>query len=492
VKPIPFSSFAELAGVKLSPGQRALARVAFDGREPRELEGEERELARTIFGPRLEDVDARARRLVALVCGARGGKSLMLAYRGLHAALTAPVRVARGERAVVLFVGADIRYARLLLRLAAGAAREHASMRALIVSESSDAMTLRRPDGIDVELVALPAGEGGRSVRGRVILAAAIDEADFLRDGLDGELVAAILPRLIPGAQLIVASTPWSREGVLYKLHAENWNVARHALVAHASTAVLRMGDPEIASMLESESARDPINAAREYGAQWIDGGDAYFDSASIDRAIDATRPLILPPSPGARVGVGLDLAFRADGCSLVVVSELSPGAVHVARVELVAPQRGKPLVPSEVLATFADIARSYGAKHAVADAHYLEANREALAAQGISLIAAGTSAQSKAAVFAYLRELLHGGELRLPPSGPLRDELRAIVQRHVPGGGVKIESPRRAGSHGDAASALAAATWALKLTRGSLGAPSIVRVPFNGNPWAFRGSTRW
>ena len=50
-RPVPFTRFAsETLGVKLTPGQKALASVAFDGVQPGALEGEARELARRIFG----------------------------------------------------------------------------------------------------------------------------------------------------------------------------------------------------------------------------------------------------------------------------------------------------------------------------------------------------------------------------------------------------------------------------------------------------------
>lgn len=60
-------------------------------------------------------------------------------------------------------------------------------------------------------------------------------------------------------------------------------------------------------------------------------------------------------------------------------------------------------------------------------------------------------------------------------PRAPLRDELCAVTVRHVSHGGTKIETPRRPDSHGDAAAALAAACWALKLATDSCGADDML-----------------
>jgi phage FluMu gp28-like protein len=280
---------------------------------------------------------------------------------------------------------------------------------------------------------------------------------------------------LIRGGSLLAETTPWLEGGYWQRLYTSNFGAPSTALVVRAPTLVFFPTD-ETRALVQAEKARDPVNAAREYECTWVTAGAAYFDGGAIDDACDLSRPLDLPPDPRARVGVGVDLAFRGDASACVVVMDRGDGVAHVARVELAKPQRGRALVPSEVLSHFAEIATGYGASVACADGHYFQAAQEVLGAKGITLVATGTSAESKTRAFAHAKELLHGGRVRLPPSGPLRDELRAVTVRNIAGGGVKIESPRTRGSHGDAASAWCAALWSLRIG-GAIDAPQFIRV---------------
>jgi hypothetical protein len=70
VRPLPFTRFvAEVLKVTLTPGQRVLCLVAYDGLEPRDLTGADRELARQIFGD-VDTIHEEARHVVVAVCGA--------------------------------------------------------------------------------------------------------------------------------------------------------------------------------------------------------------------------------------------------------------------------------------------------------------------------------------------------------------------------------------------------------------------------------------
>ena len=69
--PVP-TSFVEFArnwlAVELTPAHRVLCLVAFDGLEPEQLVGEERELARQLFGD-LEVIPPTARDVIAVIIG---------------------------------------------------------------------------------------------------------------------------------------------------------------------------------------------------------------------------------------------------------------------------------------------------------------------------------------------------------------------------------------------------------------------------------------
>ena len=77
---------------------------------------------------------------------------------------------------------------------------------------------LRRFDGRRVAVIALARSAGGRSLRGYSLISVLVDESEFTAPSSDGavvtdtDLIAAVMPRLMSGGQLVLASTPWPAE----------------------------------------------------------------------------------------------------------------------------------------------------------------------------------------------------------------------------------------------------------------------------------------
>jgi hypothetical protein len=448
--------------ITLTPAQRVLARVAFDGAEPRDLPGEEREIAGLLFGD-VDEIPPEARHVVAIVAGARGGKSYLGALRLLHAAVTVPLdSLAAGERAVALCIAPDLRLARQAVRYAIGAAK--ALVPAMIEGETADGVTLKRADGHLVSIECLPATRGGSSVRGRSLVAALLDESAFFRDEgavvNDQDVFRAVTPRVVPGGQVVVASTPWTEVGLLWQLSRE-YGRPRTCLAAHAPTSLLRP-DPRTRAMVERERARDPANAEREYDAQFMRAGaDSFFSAEAIDECLDEDLDAATASPAGSVVLVGADLGFRKDASACVVL-RVEHGVAIVAETLELRPARGAPLVPSQVCAAFARLARKHGADRVMTDSFAIETAREHWAALGVAPLEAPAGQPGKVATYERARDLLAEGRVRLSPAHKdLRAQLLAVTARPTSGGGLSIVTPRRAGAaHGDVASALVLALW--------------------------------
>jgi hypothetical protein len=471
-----FVDFATtVLGVELTPAQRVLGLVAFDGHEPCDREPADREIARQLFGD-VERIPPEARHVLCAVCGARAGKSYVLgALRLLHLALTVPLTtLAPGELAVALIVAPDLRLARQVLRYALGAAESVPSIKDLIGSSTSDGFTLARPDGGTVSVECLPATRGGSAVRGRSLVGAVLDESAFFRDESyqvnDLEVFRAVAPRVLRGGQVVIASTPWAEAGLLFDFHKRNHGHPVDAISAHAPTLLLR-DDEHTRSYVAREVARDPQNAAREYGAEFMPAGsDAFFDPRAIDAAVDDALVMPLPKRDHMRFTCGADFGFTRDSSALVVL-ERDPVRYSVADVVELQPSKGAPLVPSSVVEHFATVVHRYDTDHVIADAHYREAIAEHMSAQKLYLRAAPEGAMGKAESYQIARSLLHEGKVRLPKHERLLRQLREVVARPTPGGGVTITSPRwRMGGHGDLVSALVLALF--EAARGS--APTV------------------
>ena len=467
---IAFSEFAaKVLRVALTPGQRVLCMVAFDGVQPASLEGEDREMARKIFGD-VDLVPESARRIQTLLLGRGSGKTTIAAAFGLYQLLTGDVSACGpGDVPVVVVIAPDRRTAALSVRMALEMARAAPDVARLIQADGADGFTLRRHDGRLVGFEAFAASRGGSSVRGRSILSFLLDEAMFFRSDDAGAFVVndrdmyrALVPRLMRTGRGIFLSTPWPCETLMGEMFDKNFGAPVTALAARAPTLLMRSDDPHLAAMIATERERDPETCSREFDCQTgTNGGNGFFDTVAIANAIDV-QDLPLAPVAHHPVAIGADFAFRSDSSALVVV-RFDGTHYRVADMLELRPTKGAPLQPSAVVARFAEVAKRYGATRVIADGHYREAIREHLQEHSLYIQDAPEGLTGKLASYSRTRAVLHEGKARLPNNPRLLGQLRAITSRPTPGGGLTITSPRRAGAgHGDLVSAWVLAVHAL------------------------------
>ena len=296
-----FTEWLDYHGNVLEPGQRVLAEVMFDGRDPIDLVGDDAKRAIAMFGCETVPLDARRLGIRLAVCGGRGGKSLLAAWRLVHLAATVPLQLSPGEQAYAIIVAPDQRLSEQVLRYCTGIAREWFPQKGRVIEESSLGFTLVRAttcvegDRIEderVRFVVLPATQGGRSLRGHAWVGAVLDEAAFFRgeDAAinDRDVIDAVLPRVMMGGELIITTTPYARAGEVFSLFDRNYGHPVDAVVAHAPTWVLR-SDERILAQVERERARDPWNFSREFGAQFIERTEGMFFEPDNLRACVAT-----------------------------------------------------------------------------------------------------------------------------------------------------------------------------------------------------------
>jgi hypothetical protein len=238
-----------------------------------------------------------ARGVVGIVCGARGGKSYVcVGLRMVHGLLVRDLSsLAPGQRAVALIIAPNDKLRREVVSYASGAIKSHPELAAMLVDESADGIELRRHDGRVVRFETGVATAGGYGARGRSLTDYALDEAAFMRDNSfkvnAEELFRAGSARVLPGGQTIVASTPWAKSGLLYDLYKNNFGKPDTAIVAHAPTLVLH-DSPMTRAIVEREMKRDPENAAREFGAEFM-ASDAttFFSDDIIEASVDSELP---------------------------------------------------------------------------------------------------------------------------------------------------------------------------------------------------------
>lgn len=487
--PIPdtFEAFCtEFLGVRLTFGQRVLVRVSFDDIDPQDLETEEeRALAEELFGP-IDAVQSHCRAVHYWLKGARMGGTylwaLFLVYQGLTLPLTfrefSPDEDSRedgeaefeglapGEIAFGAIVAPELALARQALRYCTGAVQSSRRLAAMIVGKPTrDALSLVRDDGKRITIECRAASRGGRATRGFSYFGGLLDESSFFEDAESGvvndsEIYRSISARLLPGAKLGVISTAWAERGLLWDSVQENHGHPKTGLAVIAPTLLVRNTRRNRQTYAE-EHARDALNAAREFDCVPFDvGTSAFFDPITIDAAV-ADIPELTLSDGRCPAALAIDTAFRRDATGGVITRRESD-IYTVAEVSKITPERGKPLKPSEVITYLVGRGKEHHCQTLLADQHYIETVREH--AEALELIEAPAGNAGKMQVFLAAKTALAEGQVRISRHHKdLVKQLKDVVSKPLPGGGLQISSPRsKIGGHGDTASAFVLTIWFL------------------------------
>lgn len=425
------------------------------------------------FGCTLDELPRRARRVIALHAGGRGGKtSRLLSTYALYAAVTVPLpTLSDGEHAASLIISSELVFARQALSFCGGYVAQSPKLRPMLVGEpGTDSLTLLRPDGNLVDVRVRAAGAKGKGGRAFTLTAALFDEAAFFYDSTgvvnDVEAYRAVIQRIVPGGQLWMVSTPWVEGiGKLEEVLATNWGSHERALaIRGVGTKVLNpTWDPD--GEIEAELRRDdPENAEREIDAKPLTAGTLHFLSReAIDAAFRPNQPQVIPYRVGCQYAAGGDTGFKKNSSALAIVEKLpgegedDPERYRLVRREERKPLPGVPLQPDDVVGDFADVMAGYGVLDLVVDSHEIDDVTNALAAKG----ATASNAPLPAVAFVAFRNVLHAGRLDLPEDPRLRQQMRDVLSRPMPGGGTQIVLPKRPdGSHGDLLVAVVRAVW--------------------------------
>ncbi len=465
-----FTEFTDDIGLSLTPAQRVLCKVSFDGTDPCALEGAERELARVLFGE-VDTVPALARRTIVLTLGRGSGKTTIAAAYGLYRMVTADLsRCGPGDIPHMIAVAPTTRTAKLVVGMAQELTQWSKALRRRVESETKEGFILRRPDGKRVAFSAFAASRGGASARGLSVLSFVLDESEFFQSDAefvvtDRDVYGAIVPRLMAAGAGVLISTPWPVPTMTAELREKNFGAPSTALCAVGPTLVMRPGDETIESLVAAERERDPDNAAREFDcdASATSGSSTLFTAEMIRACVDMN---LAQPSP--RVGsyhpsFGCDVAFVRDSSTLVGSVD-KEGVVEVQTILEKRPEKGQPLRPKEVVDDFAKVITDYGAVSVWGDIHYKESVREHLEPYQIEFCDVPAGANGKQETYLHARKMLSEGRVRLPNNPRFLAQLRSIVSKPMSGGGLQISAPRRAGlAHGDIVSAFVASLWAVK-----------------------------
>jgi hypothetical protein len=384
-----------------------------------------------------------------VIGGRRGGKdsiaSLIIAHaaslfngkRRQIAGMTLPA-LRRGERATVFCFGKDRDQARIALGYVKDYFTNIPALKRMVTRETRDGFELK--NGVDIII----ATNDFRGIRGRPILAAALDEVAFYRDDTsaspDSELYGALKPgvlTLIDQAMLIGISTPHKKSGLLWEKYNESFGVNDDDCLVIKATS-LQLNPTLPTDFIEKEIAKDPELNRAEYLCEWRTDISSFVSSEIVDAAIVKGRHVI---SPNDRPCVGfVDVSggvHDSHTCAVAFKDEYGVAVLACAR-------EVKSSDTEAVVAEFCTLLKSYGLTFAYGDRYGAEWVKAAFDRYGIQL---RQSPHDRSALYLNLLPALNAGNVRLLDIARLRSQLLALERRTIRGTGKDVIDHPNAGA---------------------------------------------
>lgn len=393
-----------------------------------------------------DEATADAASEAALVCGRRAGKSFVLALIAVFLACFRDYRcyLQPGERGTVLVIAADRRQARTIFRYIRALLTRVPMLARMVERETADTFDLVNEVSIEVGTASF------RSVRGYTVVAALCDEVAFWQTDDAAEPDYAVLDALrpamstIPGAMLLLASSPYAPRGALHDMHRRYFGKSGPILVWQAPTRTMNPTVPQ--RIIDEAMERDPASALAEYGAQFRNDIAAFVPREVVQACVDEStfeRPYdpkygyvaFVDPSGGSSDSMTLAIGHR-EGDMVVV---------DVVR-EIVAP-----FDPESATEEFARLLRSYGLRHVTGDRYAGEWVRQSFEKRQIQY---ALSELPKSGLYVDLLPKLNSKTIRLVDNPRLVNQIAALERRTSRGGKDSIDHPPQ--GHDDLANAVA------------------------------------
>jgi hypothetical protein len=386
------------------------------------------------------------------VVGRRGGKTTAMAAGATYIAACCDHSdaLARGETGVLLCVAQDQRVAKKILDFVEANLMDSEILRQLIKSRTLDTIELTNNISIEVRPASF------RRLRGPTYIGIIADELAFwFTDSSyahpDVEVLAAARPGLLTtGGPLILASSPYAKQGVLWDTYRKHYGPdgAPLILVAKGATRDFNQTIPQ--SEIDRELERDRARNTAELLAEFRTDLESFVALEVVESCIGSYFEMgpiagtsyygFTDPSGGSDDSFSLSIAHR-DGERVVVdcVREVKP-----------------PLSPENVIAEFVSVLRSYHCHKVTGDRYGGEFPREQFRKRGITY---NVSERVKSDIYVDFLPLLNSGRVMLPRSEKLVRQLCSLERTTVRGSGKDtIDHPRDRGMHDDLANAVAGA----------------------------------
>jgi len=376
-------------------------------------------------------------------------------------------RLRPGERALVACLAVDRDQSKVVLNYTRSFFTDIPLLQHMVERETATGFELT--NSVDVAI----STNSFRSVRGRPILCAILDETAFWRDENsatpDEETYKAIKPALasIPGSIIVGISSPYRRSGLLYKKFRDHYGKNGDVLVIKAPTRTL---NPTIdQSVIDEAMLEDPAAASAEWMAEFRDDISAFVTRDAVDACVSpdvferarvhgVKYEAFIDPSGGSSDSMTLGIAH----------AQMSKDRERsIAVLDAVREVRA-PFNPEDAVREFAALLKVYSIRRVRGDRYAAEWVTQAFKKAGIEY---RPSDLSKSEIYRDFLPRLNSGEVDLLDNARLVSQLLSLERRTARGGRDSIDHPP--GGKDDLANAAAGCLVYLTSARNQPGAIS-------------------
>lgn len=391
-----------------------------------------------------------------LICGRRAGKSFILALVAVFLACFFNWKpyLTPGESGFIVIIASDRKQARTIFRYLKALILETPMLAKLVRQENAESVELA--GGIVIEVATC----NFKTVRGRTIIACLADELAFWPSedsaNPDYEVLDAVRPGMatIPGAMLLCASSPYSRRGAMWDAYQRFYaKPEAPALVWKAATRTMNPSVPQ--QFIDDAYARDPANAAAEYGAEFRTDIQALVSRESVVACIK-TGLHERPPERRHRYSAFVDPSGGVSDAFTLAISHREGDTVILDAVR----ERKPPFSPEAVTEEFSDFLKTYRITKVRGDRYAGEWPREQFRKRNINY---EPSEKARSELYLDFLPLLNSGAVDLLDNDRLVTQLVGLERRTSRNGRDAID--HGPGGHDDLANAVAGAMVNVRTT---------------------------
>jgi len=343
-----------------------------------------------------------------------------------------------GERAVVMCLATDRDQAKIVLNYIRSYFTDIPMLRRMIEREMAFGFELN--NRVDIAV----ATNSFRSIRGRPILCAILDETAFWRDensaNPDQEVFAAIKPGLasLSNSLVIGISSPYRRAGLLFNKYKEHFGRDSKTLVVKAATRVLNPTIPQ--AVIDEAMAEDPAAASAEWLAEFRADISAFVSREAVEACVSAdvfersrvagvAYQAFCDPSGGSSDSMTIAIGHR----QATPDNKSAIGVLDVVR------EIRAPFQPDAAVTEFAQLLHSYGIRLVRGDRYAAEWVVGAFRKVGIEYKPADLV---KSETYRDFLQRLNSGEVDLLDNQRLVTQLLGLERRTARGGRDSVDHP--------------------------------------------------